>query len=201
VVEFLLCWIDYATRSWEACCIPTPFSCCPFIPPPPSTRVSVCHVILMALYLRLYFKESAYIAPQGLTENGRNFKRTVCDTSRTMYTGAQESWEIRIIKLQPAEEWSLMWCSLHKEILSDGIRSTWHIVIHGIVLTNEKLHRIRLLDTEECRQCRKQETLLHLLTEGGERQEIWECTRLRIALIQRIDPGHNTQGTTYLPLF
>jgi hypothetical protein len=64
------------------------------------------------------------------------------------------------------------------------------MVIHDIIPTNVKLHRIRLTDTDVCTQCAWQDTLLHRLTECGETQEIWEWTLLRIALIQSIDPRH-----------
>jgi hypothetical protein len=45
-LAFVLCWRGYAPRSCQACRIPTPFSCCSFIPLP---RVDVYHVILIVL--------------------------------------------------------------------------------------------------------------------------------------------------------
>jgi hypothetical protein len=47
------------------------------------------------------------------------------------------------------------------------------MIIHDTINTNVRLHRIRLIDTEKCRQCRGQDTILHRLTEFGVRQEIF----------------------------
>ena len=124
-------------------------------------------------YLRIYFHEWAYMEPER-----QAFKRSVYDTLRTASTV-----EVRVRQLQPSIDWSLVWDNLHNVILPDGARSAWYTVIHHIIPTNVRLHRIRLMDTENCTQCGRQDTVLHRLTECGVGQEIWEWTPIRIARI------------------
>ena len=54
------------------------------------------------------------------------------------------------MQLQPAIDCSLMWASLHNVILPDGARSASYMVIHDIIHTNVRLHRIGLMDTGNC---------------------------------------------------
>jgi len=44
----------------------------------------------------------------------------------------------------------------------------WYIVIHDIVPTNERLHAIRLVESDRCRHCGRRDTLVHGLTECNE---------------------------------
>ena len=136
-------------------------------------------------YLRIYFQEWAYMEPQRHAETQREFKRRECNTSST---AENKPREVRIMQLQPAIDWSLVWGNLHDVRLSDGTRSAWYMVIHDIIPTNARLHRIRLMDTEKCTQCRRQNTMLRRLTECEVGQEIWEWARTRIARIRRTDP-------------
>ena len=61
--------------------------------------------------------------------------------------------------------------------------------IPDILPTNERLHRIRIAPTYKCRHCDGQDTILHRLTECGEGERIWTCTRQRLAHILRTIPG------------
>jgi hypothetical protein len=48
-----------------------------------------------------------------------------------------------------------VWDNLHNVILPDGARSARYMVIHNIIPTNVRSHRIRLMDTENCIHCRR----------------------------------------------
>jgi len=96
--------------------------------------------------------------------------------------------DVRIMQLQPVIDWPLVWENLHNVRLSDGARSAWYMVIHDIIPTNARLHRIRLMHTNNCTQCERQDTMLHRLKGCGVGQDIWEWTRTRIARIRRTDP-------------
>jgi len=74
------------------------------------------------------------------------------------------------------------------------------MVIHDVIRTNARLHRIRLMDTDNCTQCRRQDTMLHRLTECGVGQEIWEWTRTRIARIQRTDRRLYPRNGSFVPV-
>ena len=89
----------------------------------------------------------------GTLEAGRKkraFNRRVYNTLRSMSTAENNPQEMRIMQFQPAIDWSLVWGNLHNVRLSDGNRSAWYMVIHDIIPTNAKLHRIRLMDTDKC---------------------------------------------------
>jgi hypothetical protein len=113
-----------------------------------------------------------------------------CTSPCEMSTAENKPWEVRIMQLQPAIEWPIVWGSLHQLRLSDGDMSPWYMVIQDIIPTNERLHKIGLMDKDKCTQCGRQDTMLHSLIECGVGQEIWEWTRTRIARICRTDPRH-----------
>jgi hypothetical protein len=92
------------------------------------------------------------------------------------------------MQLQPAIDWSVVWGNLHNISFFDDARSAWYMVIHDLIPTNMRLYRIRLVDTENCTQCGRQDTMLHHLTECGEGKEIWEWTHTQIPRIQTTDP-------------
>ena len=68
------------------------------------------------------------------------------------------------MQLQPTVDWSLVWGNLHNVILPDGARSAGYMVTHDIIPTNVRLRRIVPIDTENCLQCERQDTILHELT-------------------------------------
>lgn len=151
-------------------------------------------------YLCIYFHEWAYMEPQRQAERKRASKRRVYDTLQISSPDETKPWEVRIMQLQPAIDCSPVWDHLHNLKLSDGARSAWYMVIHDIIPTNARLHRIRLMDTDNCTQCRRQDTMLHRLTECGVGQEIWEWTRTRIARIQRTDRRLYARNGFFVPV-
>lgn len=92
------------------------------------------------------------------------------------------------MQLRPDIECSRVWSNLRNTRTSDGARSAWCMVIHDLLPTNTRLHRVRLVDTDNCREYEGQDDTLHRLTECGVGREIWEWTRTRIAWIHRTDP-------------
>ena len=139
-------------------------------------------------YLRIYFHDWAIMEPQRQAETLREFKRRVYNTLQTMSTTENKPREVCIMQLQPAIHWSLLWGSLHNVRLAVGATSAWRVVFHDIIPTNARLHRIRLMDTDNCTQRGRQDIMLHRLTECGVGQEIWEWTRTQTARIRRTDP-------------
>jgi len=63
-----------------------------------------------------------------------------------------------------------------------------YIVVHDIVPTNERLHVIRLVESDRCRHCGRRDTLAHRLTECNKGIAFWLWTREKIAQILRTDP-------------
>ena len=78
--------------------------------------------------------------------------------------------------------------NLHTTWISEEIASMWYIVVYDIMPTNERLHTIRLVESDRCGRCGRRDTLAHRLTECNEGTAIWLCTRERIAQMLRTDP-------------
>jgi hypothetical protein len=69
-------------------------------------------------------------------------------------------------------------------------------VIQDILPTNERLHKIRLVDSTLCGQ---PDTFQHSVTSCGDGASIWLWTKRRIAWIMSIDPVHITPDWTTRP--
>jgi len=102
-----------------------------------------------------------------------------------MATTATPPREVRVKQIQPGNDWGKVWNNLHSIPTSEGARSAWYAVLHDLLPTNTKLHRIKLVETENCTLCGEKDTTAHSLTECGAVEEIWEWTRIRLAAIHR----------------
>jgi hypothetical protein len=75
-----------------------------------------------------------------------------------------------------------------------------YVVIQDILPTNERLHKIRLLDSSLCSHCGEPDTVQHRVTVCEEEARIWQWTKRRIAWILRIDPAHIPPDWTTRPV-
>jgi len=117
----------------------------------------------------------------------RTFKRRVYTVQHIMAVAAKGSREMRIMQLSPYTNWPQVWKKLHRAWMSVEIKSTWYSVVHDIVPTNERLHTIRLVESDRCRHCARRHTLIRHLTECNEGTDIWLWTRERMAQLIRSD--------------
>ena len=92
----------------------------------------------------------------GLTEQHRQaetcraFKRKLYDTWQTMSNAETKQREVRIVQLQPAIDWSLVWgTSPQRNNAWLSLRSVY-MAIHDVIPTNVRLHWIRLMETDNC---------------------------------------------------
>jgi hypothetical protein len=138
--------------------------------------------------LRIYALERAYIEPRRHDETLKVFKRRAYNTLRVISTAETIPRVVKIMQLRPEIEWPILWRNLHITWKSDGAKSAWCMVMHDLIATNMRLHKIRLTDANNCNQCGRQDTTLHRFTDCGEGQVIWEWTRTRIAWMNRTDP-------------
>jgi len=120
---------------------------------------------------------------------------------RNMATTSTPRREVRITQIQRGIEWEKVWNNLHSIPTSEGARSACYTVIHDLLPTNTRLHRIRLVETEDCTLCGKKDTTVHRLTECGEGEEIWEWTRIRLAAIHRTARRRIPPGWILGPIF
>jgi len=139
-------------------------------------------------YLYRYALDMAYIALPGNDETLRTFKPRVYNTLHTIAAATRESREMRIKQLHPDTQWMQVWKNLHTAWVSEEIASMLYIAVHDIVTTNERLHVIRLVDSDRCRHCGRRDTLAHRLKECNDGTAIWLWTREIIAQKLRKDP-------------
>jgi hypothetical protein len=62
-------------------------------------------------------------------------------------------------------------------------RSKWYLVLHDLLPTKERLHKIALADTPSCTTCGQVDTLSHRPTDCGEGKKIWRWTKGHLATI------------------
>jgi len=139
-------------------------------------------------YVYRYALDMAYIAPPGITKRSGHLNCGSTILLHTMAAATRESREMRITQIHPDTQWTQMWKNLHTAWISEEIKSMWYITVHEIVPTNDRLHAIRLVESDRCRHCERRDTLVHGLTECNEGTAIWLWTRERIAQMLRKDP-------------
>ena len=95
---------------------------------------------------------------------------------------------MRVTSQWPQTSWSAVWKNLGEAPVPGATKAAWYKVVHDILPTNKRLYRIRMVPTDMCRKCARTDTLVHRLTECGERGQIWTWTKQRQAWILRTIP-------------
>ena len=142
------------------------------------------------MYLNYYALDMTYITPPGNKETLRTFKRREYGTLHIMSRAAKEAPEMRITRLIPETNWRQVWKNLHTACVPEETKSNWYVVLHDIIPTNERLHAIRLAESDRCTRCERRDTLTHRFTEGKEGTAVWQWTKERIAWIFRMNPRY-----------
>jgi hypothetical protein len=137
------------------------------------------------LYLRVYIREAAYVPTQKSQESNDMYKKRTYQTLKTIDEVARNITEMRIYKLNPKTEWRRVWTNLQSTPGNNSEKMQWYKIIHDIIPTNERLHRIGLASTDLCAACGQTDTLEHRLTTCGEAPVMWNWTRRKIAEIMR----------------
>jgi hypothetical protein len=76
--------------------------------------------------------------------------------------------EMRIARLWANTDWTKIWKNVYEKPVSATVKVTWYKAIHDIIPTHERLHRIRLIPTDLCRQFNGKDTLTQRLIDYGE---------------------------------
>jgi hypothetical protein len=107
-----------------------------------------------------------------------------------MAKNARGRRQMRITDKHPTIQWANVWTNIHHPAFSDSIKSTWYVVVHDIVPTNERLAVKRITDIDRRTQCDRLDTLTHRIISCQEEEGMWTWTKGKIAQILRIDPRH-----------
>jgi hypothetical protein len=138
-------------------------------------------------YLRQYLIDLTYIQPQGCGEMLRQYKKRIRMTMDTLLCDTVEPPVMRVTSLWPMTNWLRVWKNIQTLPDDETLKMRWYQLVHDILPTNDRLHRIRLSTTAGCRRCNAVDTIGHRITECGEGPAIWRWTRARIAAILRMD--------------
>jgi hypothetical protein len=154
-------------------------------------------------HLHSYVYYMAYIPPPRQSESARSLRHRIYNILRTLHKALYEPCKMRIetIHVYPNSPWHTVWRHLHDAWVSEDIKSVWFLTIHDILPTKERLARIQERDTNQCTHCDQPDTILHRLTQCGEVSDIWHWTRLRMALMLRMDLRHIPPEWTTQPGF
>ena len=123
----------------------------------------------------------AYIDPYKRVEHSRTLRRRAYWPLRGIAEAGDTPRVMRIMKLHPPADWERIWSNLHECWTNETITMNWYVVVQDILPTNERLHKIRLVDSPLCWKCGEPYTVQHRITACGEGARIWLWTKRRIA--------------------
>jgi hypothetical protein len=95
-------------------------------------------------YLRLLATDTAYIAAQGQNETLQKYRRRTYDELRHLLRGDTPHVSMRIETLWSGTDWERVWRNLWLAPVAGDKRETWYKIIHEIIPTKERLHKIRI---------------------------------------------------------
>jgi hypothetical protein len=93
---------------------------------------------------------------------------------------------MRIEKQWQNAEWSVICRNVHTSPVHATTKVTWYKVIHDILPTRARLHKIRPA-AALYERCDREDTVKHRLTECNRGLDMWTWTCQRIAMILRTD--------------
>ena len=140
-------------------------------------------------YLHRYAMESAYLAPRDTSESAKAYKKRLYVTLHTIMKAQTGNQEMRVQKKWPHIAWEQVWENLSTAPVPESSRIVWYRVIHDIITTNERLHRIKMVKTDTSRRCNRTDTLEHRITECGAGRAIWNYAKNLIAQMLRTTPN------------
>jgi hypothetical protein len=139
-------------------------------------------------YIRIFLQEWSYITVPGDPRDTR-----VCSVIyRTLIHHGKirsQQKQMRIVQKQPQARWGQTWRNIASPFLPATVSSEWYRVVHDIVPTNDRMHKIGLMDTDLCTTCRTPDTLEHKLTRCNITKIIWAWLACTLAKICRRHPA------------
>jgi len=138
-------------------------------------------------YLRTYATDAAYIPGQRRTETSKVYKKRIYETLKALAIAITPSTPMRAEEQCPEAEWKTIWKDLELTPTTGEDKANWY-VIHDVIPINERLHRIRIAPTDLCIECNQKDTLIHRMTECGEKAANWKRIQNHIARMLRVAP-------------
>jgi len=140
-------------------------------------------------YLYRYNFEPAYTPIRAGSGNNKSYKERFYTALLTSIRASAGSPEMGIQKLWSNTDWTRIRKNLKDVPGSDNTRCIWYQVLHDLIPTDVRLHRIKMTPSNSYQRCTMADILEHRLTECGEGRRKWQYTKTRIALILRTTPS------------
>lgn len=122
----------------------------PNLRPIPSTNI----------YLKTYLQESCYLDFSQMAN--KSFNRYIYER----FINSLPQPVMRITRLVPqGVRLSKIWNNLNSSVIPVDVKSLWYNVIHDIISTKERLHRIHMIASEKCSFCTESDTIFHRLVQ------------------------------------
>jgi len=128
-------------------------------------------------YLHQYDIEPAYLAPRRRNETTQAYKKRLYMTIHSIMRAIAGDHKMCVTKMWPHINWTRVWENLSTAAVLESTRIVWFRVIHDLIPTNERLQRIRIVQTDTFRKCTMKDTLEHRITACGEGRDIWELSK------------------------
>jgi len=117
-----------------------------------------------------------------------------------MTNNGAEPCRLRVVRKCPDIDWERVWKNLHSRVLSASLTSTWYVVIHEIVPTNDRLEAIHLSPTSARSNCGQEDSIPHRIR-LWRRPDHMELGTDEMGIILRMDPKYTFKEWTLRPFF
>ena len=105
-----------------------------------------------------YATDAAYIPGQWRTETSKVYKKRTYDTMKALATAITPPTGMRAEKQCPEAEWKTIWKNLALAPITGEDKANRYKIIHDIIPTNERLHRIGIAPADLCNECNQKDT-------------------------------------------
>jgi hypothetical protein len=120
-------------------------------------------------YINDFYRETAYMPKRRRDETQRGYKRRTYAAILHSIQGQNGPPPMRVEVRWPTVNWENVWKNLCMAPVSEKTRVHWYKVIHELEPMNERLQKIGIAQTDECKKCHRRDTLMHrLIVWGGE---------------------------------
>ena len=140
------------------------------------------------VYLRQLEMDTAYITPQRQGESVTTHRRRIYEVLLKLLHAEAQPIGMRVERLWPDTDWDVVWKKLWTTPAPESIKASWYRIIHDIVPTRERLNKIRITLTDQCRSCAEKYTLRHHILECGAGRYQWGWPRQGVALTLMTEP-------------
>jgi hypothetical protein len=101
-------------------------------------------------YLRQYALDNAYIHQQERVETNMAYKRRMYSTVAHLLSVTVAHRLMRIERLWSNTDWPVVCRYIKATSRQESLKAQWYKVIHNLIPTNERLHKIHLSPTDQC---------------------------------------------------